>query len=99
MNVRLAVTVPLEIAHCGLDGIMHGHSLSIEVWTTQSMDLDEWREAIRNGIAHIAFKPLEQTIGGRTFEDVAAAVLAALPKASQVCIRLPTQGFAVEACR
>ena len=93
-----ASTVPLEIAHLGTDGVLHGHSLTVEAWTDQPVDLDVWRERIRAVIAPFEGQ-LERTIGGRTFEDVAEAVLAALPECVRVTLRLPTRGHVVQAER
>ena len=73
MKTTIAATAPLEIAHKGLDGVLHGHSLSVEAWTERPLDLDEWRARIAAGIAHIGRGTLEETIGGRTFEEVGAA--------------------------
>ncbi len=98
MKVMRGCTVPLEIAHLGDDGIMHGHSLTVEVWTDQEVCLDGWRAAAVAGLAHIEGQ-LEVTIGKRTFEDVGAAVLKALPGAVRAVVRLPTRGHLVEVCR
>jgi hypothetical protein len=93
-----AATIPLEIAHLGTDGVLHGHSLTAEVWTEAEVDLDVWRQQITRATAALSGQ-LEATIGGRTFEDVASQVLACLPDACRVVIRLPTQGHAVELWR
>ena len=93
-----ASTVPLEVAHLGMDGVMHGHSLTIEAWTDQPVDLDAWRDRMRDATAPFEGQ-LERTIGARTFEDVAEAVLAALPECVRVVVRLPTRGHVVEAVR
>ena len=93
-----ASTVPLEIAHLGQDGVMHGHSLLIEAWTDHPVDLDVWRDRMNDATARFEGQ-LERTIGGRTFEDVAEAVLAALPECVRVTVRLPTRGHVVEAVR
>lgn len=98
MKVMRACTVPLEIAHLGDDGIMHGHSLTVEIWTDRDICLDEWRAAAVAGLAHIEGQ-LEVTIGRRTFEDVGAAVLGALPGAVRAVVRLPTRGHLVEVSR
>lgn len=91
-----AVTVPLEIAHLGEDGVMHGHSLTLEVWTDRIVCLDAWRTSVTARLAHIEGQ-LETTISGRTFEDVAEAALESLPDAVRVTVRLPTRGHIVEA--
>ncbi len=96
--MRRGSTVAVEVAHRGVDGVMHGHSLTIEAWTDQPVDLDAWRsrlEAVASGIEG----QLEETIGGRTFEDVAGAVLDRLPDCVRVVVRLPTRGHVVEAMR
>ena len=93
-----AATVPLEIAHLGLDGAMHGHSLTAEVWTRDEVDLDAWRAVVSEAAGRVEGH-LETTIQGRTFEDVATALLAHLPAACRVVIRLPTRGHAVELSR
>ena len=96
--MKRAATVALEVAHRGLDGTLHGHSLTIEAWTDAMVDLDAWREeleAVAAGIEGL----LEQTIGGRTFEAVAGAVLDRLPGCTRVVLRLPTRGHVVEATR
>jgi hypothetical protein len=93
-----AATIPLEIAHLGTDGVLHGHSLTAEVWTAAEVDLDVWRQQIGLATASLSGQ-LEATIGGRTFEDVARRVLACVPEACRVVIRLPTQGHAVELWR
>ena len=93
-----ASTVALEIAHLGTDGVMHGHSLTIEAWTAQSVDLDDWHARMA-AVASSIEGQIEHTIGGRTFEDVAEAVLTALPECVRVVVRLPTRGHIVEAAR
>jgi hypothetical protein len=98
MMFTRAATVPLEIAHLGTDGVLHGHSLTAEVWTHDSVDLDVWREQVAEVAARIEGR-LEATIHGRTFEDVALTLLTSLPTAHRVVIRLPTRGHAVELCR
>ena len=98
MKVSRAATVPLEIAHLGTDGRMHGHSLTAEVWTEAEVDLDDWRDQIAVVAAGIEGR-LEQTIQGRTFEDVAQTMLDRLPDATRVVVRLPTRGHAVEVIR
>ncbi|WP_158742807.1 hypothetical protein [Acidisphaera sp. L21] len=95
---RRAATVPLEIAHRGVDGVLHGHSLTAEVWTAAAVDLDDWRRAVTAVAAEIEGM-LEETIRARTFEDVAEIFLDRLPKSDRVIIRLPTRGHAVEAVR
>ena len=95
MKVSRAATVALEIAHLGLDGVLHGHSLTAEIWTESEVDLDAWRETIATAAAEIE-GGLERTIHGRTFEDVARALLERLPTASRAVIRLPTRGHAVQ---
>ncbi len=98
MRTSRAATVALEIAHLGLDGLLHGHSLTAEIWTDSEVDLDAWRETIAAAAAIIEGR-LERTIEGRTFEDVARAFLDRLPEASRAVIRLPTRGHAVEMTR
>ena len=93
-----ASTVAVEIAHCGIDGVLHGHSLTVEAWTDQLVDLDIWH-ARMIAAAKTFEGQLERTIRGRTFEDVADAVLAALPECSRVVVRLPTRGHVIEAVR
>ena len=95
MRISRAATVALEIAHLGLDGVLHGHSLTAEVWTESEVDLDLWRETVATAASAIEGR-LERTIHGRTFEDVALAFLQRLPDASRVLVRLPTRGHAVE---
>ena len=97
--IRLAATIPLEVAHLGTDGVMHGHSLSAEVWTSRPVDLDAWRAELVAATAHIGFRPLHDSIGGRTFEDVGHAILAAVDGADRVVIRLPTLGHVIEVSR
>ena len=98
MSFTRAATVPLEIAHLGLDGALHGHSLTAEVWTRDEVDLDSWRATVGEAAQRVEGR-LETTIHGRTFEDVAAALMASLPGAFRVVIRLPTRGHAVDLCR
>jgi hypothetical protein len=98
MKFMRACTVPLEIAHIGDDGVLHGHSLTVELWTDRDVCLDAWRTAAVAGLAHIEGQ-LEATIGGRTFEDVAVAVMTALPDAVRAVVLMPTRGHAVEVCR
>ena len=93
-----AVTVPLKIRHLGDDGVLHGHSLLLEVWTDRIVCLDAWRASVASRLAHIEGQ-LETTISGRTFEDVAEAALKALPDAVRAVVRIPTRGHAVEVCR
>jgi hypothetical protein len=96
--VRRASTVAVEIAHLGVDGALHGHSLTIEAWTDQPVDLDAWRARLGD-VATTIEGQIERTVGGRTFEDVAEAVLNALPDCVRVVVRLPTRGHIVEATR
>jgi hypothetical protein len=98
MTFARAATVPLEVAHLGTDGVLHGHSLTAEVWTLESVDLDAWRAQVTEAAARIEGR-LEATIQGRTFEDVAMTLLTSLPAAHRVVIRLPTRGHTVELCR
>ena len=95
MTILLAVTVPVEIAHRGVNEIMHGHSLTLEVWTDRSVDLDAFVADVKEAVAHIDHGPLEDTIGARTFEDVAAAV-ARCTQAKRVVVRLPTKGYVID---
>jgi hypothetical protein len=95
---RRAATVPLEIAHRGIDGVLHGHSLTAEVWTAIAVDLDDWRCSV-TAVATAIEGMLEDTIRARTFEDVAGIFLERLPDADRVVIRLPTRGHAIEAVR
>lgn len=98
MKFMRACTVPLEIAHLGDDGVLHGHSLTVEVWTERDVCLDAWRASAVAALAYIEGQ-LEMTIGGRTFEDVGVAVMGALPDAVRATVRLPTRGYAVEVHR
>jgi hypothetical protein len=98
MTFLRACTVPLEIAHYGLNGVMHGHSLTVEVWTGRDICLNAWRMEVAASLAHIEGQ-LEVTIGGRTFEDVAVEVLRVLPDAVRAVVRLPTAGHLIEVCR
>ena len=98
MTFTRAATVPLEIAHLGLDGVLHGHSLTAEVWTRDDVDLDAWRALVTEAAGRVEGR-LEATIQGRTFEDVAVAMLTSLPTACRVVVRLPTRGHAVELVR
>lgn len=98
MKFLRAATVPLEIAHLGTDGILHGHSLLAEVWTEAVVDLDVWRDEIRQ-VAAVIEGQLEATIKGRTFEDVAVEFLNRLPLACRVVVRLPTRGHAIDLSR
>ena len=98
MTISRAATVPLEVAHLGTDGVLHGHSLTAEVWTAAAVDLDAWHAVVAGVVATIEGR-LEDTIGGRTFESVAAALLDQLPAATRVVIRLPTRGHLVEMAR
>jgi hypothetical protein len=98
MIVRRATTIALEIAHFGENGVLHGHTMMLEAWTDRNTCLDAWQELIRQRTAHIEGQ-LEQTIGGRTFEDVAVAALKVLPEAVRVVVRLPSRGHVVEAIR
>lgn len=90
-----AVTVAVEVAHLGTDGVLHGHSLTVEVWTDRACCLDAWKARVAEAVTEIDGQ-LEQTIGGRTFEDVGAWVLEAVPEAIRVVVRLPTRGHVVE---
>jgi hypothetical protein len=98
MRVLRAATVPLEIAHRGDNGVLHGHSVTAEVWTDQNGCLDAWQSRVMTATGGIEGQ-LEETIGGRTFEDVAFAVLRMLPEAVRVVVRLPTRGHVVEVSR
>ena len=99
MSIRLAATVAIEIAHSGTDGRMHGHSLAVEVWTSAAICLDAWRAEVAAALEPVDGGVLEDTISGRTFEALGAAVLAALPAARCVVVRLPSRGHVVEVCR
>jgi hypothetical protein len=99
VNIQISATVPLEVAHRGLDGVLHGHSLSAEVWTDKALDLDRWRERIAQETSHIGKGPLEESIRARTFEDVAKEILRVLPMATKVILHLPTLGHKVEVVR
>ena len=98
LRLLRASTVPLEVAHRGVDGLMHGHSLVAEVWTEADVDLDDWCAVLRRATTAMEGQ-LETTIGARTFEDVAAAILAAVPAACRVVLRLPTRGHCVDLSR
>jgi hypothetical protein len=95
VRILRAATVALEIAHLGTDGKMHGHSLTVEAWTIEPVDLDAWKARVGAALAEIEGQ-LEETIGCRTFEDVGAAALEALPEAHRVVVRLPTRGHVIE---
>ena len=94
MTLR-GVTVSIEIAHRGVNGIMHGHSLSLEVWTSLDVDLDVFSADVRDAVAFMDHAPLEDTIQARTFEDVAERVLTET-RADRVVLRLPSKGYLVE---
>lgn len=98
MKFLRAATVALEVAHFGEDGVLHGHSLTAEVWTDKACCLDAWRDRVMSAACPIQGR-LEETIGGRTFEDVGVAMLNALPEAVRVVVRLPTRGHLVEVSR
>ena len=98
MRICRAATVPLEIAHLGTDGVLHGHSLVAELWTEMDLDLDRWREEVAAVAGSIEGR-LEATIEARTFEDVALAFLRRLPDACRAVIRLPTRGHVVDVSR
>ena len=85
----------MEVAHFGVDGLLHGHSLTAEVWTASTVDLDRWQDTVRLATSGMEGQ-LEATIGARTLEDVAAAILGALPDACRVVLRLPTRGHCVD---
>jgi hypothetical protein len=99
LRFERAASTSLEIAHHGTDGKPHGHSLILEVWTFEDTCLDTWRDRITAATRFIGDGFLEDTIGGRTFEDVASAVLRVLPEASRLTLRLPSLGHAIEARR
>ena len=98
MRSARAATVAVEVAHRGVDGRMHGHSLQVEVWTADEVDLDRWREQVAEVAAAIEGQ-LEDTIAARTFEAVASVFLERLPGANRVVLRLPSRGHAVEMVR
>ena len=98
VRVQRAVTVSLEIAHRGLDGVLHGHSLTVEVWTDSVADLDALKAQVQVAVAHIQGQ-LEDTINGRSFEDVGVAVLADVQDACRAVVRVPTRGHVVEVTR
>lgn len=98
MKYARGVTVALEMAHHGMDGKLHGHSLLLEVWTRDELDLDAWKAQVAAVVDQMEGK-LEDTIEGRTFEEVGAALLRALPQADRVVVRLPSRGHLVEVCR
>lgn len=97
MILRTA-SAPVEIAHCGVDGVLHGHSLIVEATTRDAICLDEWRAQLAECLAGIEGQ-IERTIGARTFEDVALVVMQRMPAACRVVVRLPTRGHSVEATR
>jgi hypothetical protein len=74
---------------------LHGHSLTLEVWTDRDVCLDARRADAAIRLAHIEGH-LETTIGGRTFEDVGTAAMRALPDAVRIVVRLPTRGHSIE---
>lgn len=96
--MQWASTVAVEIAHLGTDGVLHGHSLTIEAWTDQRTCLDAWKARL-SSVADEMAGHLERTIGARAFEDVGAFVLASLPECTRVIVRLPTRGHLVEVTR
>lgn len=97
-NFARGVTIPVEIAHYSVNGALHGHTLMIEVWTRVDIDLDVLKATLTARLSFMEDGTLEQNVG-RTFEDVAARVLAEIPAADRVIVRLPSRGHAVEATR
>jgi hypothetical protein len=93
-----AATVAIEVAHRSPEGVLHGHSLSIEAWTPRDTCLDAWRDEMARALAPLENGPLENTVG-RTFEDIARHALEVLPDAVRVIVRLPSRGHAVEITR
>lgn len=93
-----AATVAVEVAHRSPEGVLHGHSLTVEAWTPRDTCLDAWRGEMAHALAPLENGPLEKT-AGRTFEDVAMWILERLPDAVRVVVRLPTRGHAVEVSR
>lgn len=91
-------TVPIEIAHHGIDGSLHGHTLVAEVWTHIAVDLDCWKKAVEGHVEPLERDKLEN-IAGRTFEDVVGFIFTQCPDAYKVTIRLPSRGHAIEAVR
>lgn len=98
-TIHLASTALLDIAHNGLDGILHGHGLAVEVWTEQQTCLDAWTLKVSNVVKPIGEQPLESSINGRTFEDIARFVLDSISEASRVVIRLPATGYIIDVYR
>lgn len=99
MTFWRAATVSLEIAHRGENGVLHGHSLSVEVLTHKDTCLDVWKAEVTAALAYINLGQLEETIKARTFEDVIEAIFDALPDASHVSLRLPSYGHVIHATR
>ncbi len=95
MNTTRSAMAYVEIAHQGVDGVMHGHSLSVRAWTRAEVDLDRWQDDIAFVGAMIS-GPLEKSaVQGRTFEDVAAFFLDKLPNAFAVQVVLVSRGHEV----
>jgi hypothetical protein len=93
-----SVVVPIEIAHHSVDGVLHGHTLIVEVSTRDNFDLDTLKSVVMEKLAFMENGPLEDTVG-RTFEDIAARVLSLFPEAYRVSVHLPSRGHTIEALR
>lgn len=98
MQYRRAATVAVEIAHHSVTGALHGHTLMITAWTRRDVDLDAWKAELAAAVAFMENGALEDVVG-RTFEEVAAAVLTILPGADRVQVGLPSRGHTIEANR
>jgi hypothetical protein len=98
MSLLRAVEVPIEIAHHSITGAIHGHTLMLTVWTRDAVDLDQWRADVAEAVAYMENGFLEDRVG-RTFEDVALAVLDRVEAAERVQVRLPSRGHIIEARR
>ncbi len=98
MKILRGATVALEVMHYSPQGVLHGHSLRVEMWTTAETCLDAWRARMASQLAVMERGTLEQT-AGRTFEDVAIMALRLLPEAVRAVVRVPTRGIFVEVTR
>jgi hypothetical protein len=90
---RRAVTVAVEVAYRGTDGVLLGHSLTVEVWTDRPCCPDAWKARVVEALSEVEVSVLGTCT---PLEDLAAAALDAIPEAFKAVVRLPTRGHVVE---
>jgi hypothetical protein len=94
VRIARAVTVEVEVAYRGTDGALHGHSLTVEVWTDRPCCPDAWKARVVEALSEAEVSVLGTPC--TPLEGLAAAALDAIPEAFKAVVRLPTRGHVVE---